>query len=180
MHIVRNPYVIFPSTVNLWKRLYRNDGLQVPRYEGLEEHVLETFQRMYEVFERDRGLIPPANSAKSATKICWPSPLEQMRRIYAELQLGEFDAVQPAMAAYFANKSDYKTNRYDITPEQRAEIDRRRGASCSVTVTSTAENRGFVPNTPPFLPARILLGFLRYFSCGGMPLTGRRRARKVC
>ena len=39
IHIIRNPFVIFPSTINLWKRLYRNDGLQVPTYEGLDEHV---------------------------------------------------------------------------------------------------------------------------------------------
>ena len=55
VHIVRDPYVIFPSTVNLWKRLYRDKGLQVPKYEGLEEHVFTTFTRMYEAFERDRN-----------------------------------------------------------------------------------------------------------------------------
>ena len=43
VHIVRDPYVIFPSTVNLWKRLYRDEGLQVPTYEGLEEHVFSSF-----------------------------------------------------------------------------------------------------------------------------------------
>ena len=58
IHIVRNPLVIYPSTINLWKRLYRNDGLQVPTYDGLDEHVFTTFTRMYEVFDRDRGLIP--------------------------------------------------------------------------------------------------------------------------
>ena len=31
LHIVRNPYVLFPSTVNLWKRLYRDEGLQMPQ-----------------------------------------------------------------------------------------------------------------------------------------------------
>ena len=66
IHIVRNPLVIFPSTINLWKRLYRNDGLQVPTYEGLDEHVFTTFMRMYEVFQRDRGLIPPGSCAKCA------------------------------------------------------------------------------------------------------------------
>ena len=59
VHIVRDPYVIFPSTVNLWKRLYRDQGLQVPTYEGLDEHVFTTFTRMYETFERDRGLMAP-------------------------------------------------------------------------------------------------------------------------
>src|SRR5262245_26513605 len=42
IHIVRDPYVIFPSTVNLWKTLYRTHGLQKPTFMNLEEHVFET------------------------------------------------------------------------------------------------------------------------------------------
>src|SRR5262249_13020715 len=30
VHIVRNPYVVFPSTVNLWKTLYETHGFQKP------------------------------------------------------------------------------------------------------------------------------------------------------
>src|SRR5262245_39117981 len=46
VHIVRDPRVVFPSTVNLWRTLYSVQGMQVPRYEGLEEHVFATFSRM--------------------------------------------------------------------------------------------------------------------------------------
>ena len=42
-HCPRSRTCIFPSTVNLWKRLYRDQGLQMPTYEGLDEHVFETF-----------------------------------------------------------------------------------------------------------------------------------------
>ena len=30
LHIVRDPYVVFPSTVNLWRSLYLTHGLQIP------------------------------------------------------------------------------------------------------------------------------------------------------
>src|SRR5205085_3842132 len=45
IHIVRDPYVVYSSTVNLWKTLYRTHGLQKPTYAGLEERVLATFTR---------------------------------------------------------------------------------------------------------------------------------------
>ena len=57
VHIVRDPYTVFASTVNLWKTLYTKHGLQTPRYEGLEEYVLQTFEQMYDKFERDRPLL---------------------------------------------------------------------------------------------------------------------------
>src|SRR5262249_34117712 len=39
LHIVRNPYVTFPSTVKLWRALYQTHGFQVPKFRGLEEYV---------------------------------------------------------------------------------------------------------------------------------------------
>jgi omega-hydroxy-beta-dihydromenaquinone-9 sulfotransferase len=125
IHIIRNPFVIFPSTINLWKRLYRNDGLQVPTYDGLEEHVFQTFQRMYEVFERDRGLIPAGQFCEVRYEDLVANPISHMERVYQELNLGGFDKVLPEMQAYFAQKADYKTNRYQLPPELAGEISRR-------------------------------------------------------
>jgi len=125
IHIIRNPFVIFPSTINLWKRLYRNDGLQVPTYEGLDEHVFETFVRMYEVFERDRGLIPAGQFCEVRYEDLVAQPIQEMQRVYEELNLSRFEKVLPQMEAYFAKKADYKTNRYQLPPELAAEVSRR-------------------------------------------------------
>ena len=125
VHIYRDPYVVFPSTMNLWKRLSRDQGLQKPRYEGLEEYVFATFKRMYEAFERDRPAIPANRLAEVRYEDLIADPISQMRRIYGELELGEFDAVAPALEEFVAGQSDYKPNRYEISPEIRAEITRR-------------------------------------------------------
>jgi hypothetical protein len=122
VHIVRDPYVIFPSTVNLWKRLYRDEGLQVPNFEGLEEHVFRTFERMYEAFDRDRKLIPSGQFSEVRYEELIKSPLAQMQRIYEELQLGDFEQVRPAIENYFADQKDYKTNRYQTSPEIKDQI----------------------------------------------------------
>jgi hypothetical protein len=130
IHIVRDPLVIFPSTINLWKRLYRNDGLQVPTYEGLDEFVFATFLRMYEVFERDRGLIPVGQFCEVRYEDLVAQPIQQMQRLYEELNLGGFETVRPQMEAYFAKKADYKTNQYQVPPELAAEISRRWAGFC--------------------------------------------------
>jgi omega-hydroxy-beta-dihydromenaquinone-9 sulfotransferase len=127
VHIIRDPYVIFPSTVNLWSRLYRDQGLQRPTCEGLDEYVLATFTQMYDAFERDRGLIGPGQFTEVRYEELVANPVEQMRRVYEELELGEFESVRPGIEAYFSGQKNYKTNRYQITPEMRAEITRRWG-----------------------------------------------------
>jgi len=127
VHIVRDPYVIFPSTINLWKRLYRDQGLQMPTYEGLEEHVYSTFTRMYEAFDRDRGLIGPGQYCEIRYEDLIAKPVDQMQLVYEQLELGDFETVRPAIEEYFAGQKDYKTNRYQVSPELRAEITHRWG-----------------------------------------------------
>lgn len=125
VHIVRHPFAVFPSTVKLWRRLSRDQGLQVPTGEGLEEHVFQTFVRMYDTFERQRSLIPAGHYCEVRYEELVENPIEQMRRVYDELGLGEFDQALPALEKYMAGQAGYQTNRFDVPAETRAEIVRR-------------------------------------------------------
>jgi len=125
VHIVRDPYVLFPSTVNLWRRLSKDEGFQTPRYEGLEEQVFDNLLRMYAAFERDRELIPPRRLAEVRYEDLVADPVGQMRRVYEELDLGGFDEALPALKKRVESQAGYKRNRYQLTPELREQIGRR-------------------------------------------------------
>jgi len=125
VHIVRDPYVIFPSTVSLWKRLYRDQGFQSPRYDDLEEHVFQTFTKMYNAFERDRQHIKPSRLCEVRYEDLVKSPLEEMQRLYAKLDLGDFGRVRPTLEKHLADLSDYKTNKYEISHAIRDKITKR-------------------------------------------------------
>ena len=127
VHIVRDPYVVFPSTVNLWNRLYHDEGFQVPTGEHLNELVFQTFTRMYEAFERDRELLGPDQFCQVRYEELVADPVGQMRLVYEQLELGDFESLRPAIEEYFSRHKDYKTNRYQTTPEMRDEITRRWG-----------------------------------------------------
>jgi len=127
IHIHRDPQVVFPSTVNLLKRLARDQGLQRPEHDGVADLVFDNFERMYAAFERDRSLVAPTRICDVSYDALVADPVGQMRRIYESLNLGGFDEVLPALEKYLAGCADYRTNRYQVSPEQRAEIDRRWG-----------------------------------------------------
>ena len=127
IHIVRDPKVLFPSTINLWKRLYSDQGFQIPKYEGLEEHVFSTFTRMYEVFQRDRDLIPEAQFSEIRYEDLVKQPLDELRRIYADLRLGGFEEALPALEDHVCDWADYQTNRYIIAAELEKKIEERWG-----------------------------------------------------
>jgi hypothetical protein len=128
VHIVRDPFVVFPSTVNLWKRLYETHGLQKPKFHGLEEHVFQTYTRMYERLEEGRKLVQPSRFFELKYEDLVRDPVSQMRALYAGLQLGEFEKYLPRLEEYLARIQGYERNRYELTPELRAEIVRRWGS----------------------------------------------------
>ena len=64
VHIVRDPRVVFPSTVNLWKTLARTHGLQRPEWPGIEEKVLREFRVIYDRLEEARPLFKPGQFAE--------------------------------------------------------------------------------------------------------------------
>jgi hypothetical protein len=128
VHIVRDPYVVFPSTVNLWKALYRTHGLQWPTFAGLEEYVFTTFNRLYEGLERDRHLVRPSRFYEVRYEDLVRNPIGRMRTLYEQLELGGFEKVLPRLEKYVARSAGYETNRYELSPEVRAEITRRWGS----------------------------------------------------
>lgn len=127
VHIVRNPYVVFPSTVNLWKALYRTHGLQRPTFAGLEEHVFQTFTRLYERLEEGKERVGANRFHELRYEDLIADPVGQMRLLYEKIGLGDFDKVRPRLEEYLAKTSGYSTNRYEITRELRAKIQERWG-----------------------------------------------------
>jgi hypothetical protein len=128
IHIVRDPFVVFPSTVNLWKALYLAHGLQRPTFAGLEEHVFNTFTHLYARLERCKRLLAPNRFHELRYEDLIADPIGQMRLLYERLELGGFDDVLPLLKTFLDANAGYKTNRYsNLAPELHKEIERRWG-----------------------------------------------------
>lgn len=119
IHIVRDPLVLFPSTVRLWKSLSEVQGFQIPRDDGgwMERSVLDNLVRMYECFEKDRELIPPGRLVDIRYEDLVADPVGEMREIYKRLNLGDFAEVEVALTRQTMKARDYKTNKYALPPE---------------------------------------------------------------
>ncbi len=127
IHIVRDPYVVFPSTVNLWRTLFATHGLQHPTGAGLEEHVLATYVRMHTRLEEGRRLLDPKQTFELRYEDLILNPVAQMQKLYDHLGLGGFAAYRPRLEAFLASIKGYETNRYQLTPAERDTVTRRWG-----------------------------------------------------
>jgi hypothetical protein len=127
VHIVRNPYVVFPSTVRMLQSLYGAFGLQRPTFHGLEEYVFENFERLYEKLDAARPQLDDSRFYELRYEDLVHNPLGQLGLLYESLELGDFDQVVPRLRQYLAETANYRTNRYDLPPELRDRITHRWG-----------------------------------------------------
>jgi hypothetical protein len=125
IHIVRNPYEIFASTVYTWRRLWDAMGFHKPDFADLEEYVLETFVQMYRSFEAARPTLDGSRLHELRYDQLLADPLGELQRIYERLSLDGFEQARPAFESYFADRRDYKPNRHALSADLRQQIAER-------------------------------------------------------
>ncbi|MFV2066741.1 MAG: sulfotransferase [Pirellulales bacterium] len=127
VHIARNPYALFASTVRLWKSLAYVQGLQVPRNEDLEEHVLGALEEMYARLAEQQQHVCPKHFAEVRYEDLVADPEPAMRLVYQQLELGEFEAFLPKLDKYRSDTANYAAQRYDL-PDATCKMIRHRWA----------------------------------------------------
>jgi len=122
LHVVRDPFVVVPSTLRLWRSLHEVQGLQVDRGEALERYVFAAFAEMYDAFERDRPALAAGRLHELRYEDLVADPVENLRLAYERLDLGDFARVRPAVERQAAAMKRYRTNTYRHDPRLVAEI----------------------------------------------------------
>jgi hypothetical protein len=127
IHIVRDPYSLFPSTQRLWHALERVQALQFPRFEHLDELVFESFEKMYSGFDEQRESVDPSCLCDVRYEDLVRNPIDELRKIYEWLDLGDFGAVQGKVEDYLTERKSYQPTRHELDPESKEAIARRWG-----------------------------------------------------
>jgi hypothetical protein len=117
IHIVRDPFVVYPSTVRLWRSLHAVQSFQRDSIESIERYVLNAFDEMYAAFERDRAAVEPGRLHEVRYEDLVADPTGCLATAYESLGLGDFGRVRPTLEDHARSMKKYRTNRYDLAPE---------------------------------------------------------------
>ncbi len=126
VHIRRNPFDVFASTVKLLKDIEPVFQLQVRRGPIDEESVLRTYEKMYDAYFDDLANIPQGQFTEIAYEDLEVAPVEQLKKIYRDLDLGDFGEVESVVNNYLESIQGYEKNRHaGIDPSTRSRIAER-------------------------------------------------------
>jgi len=125
VHLVRDPFAVYPSTLHLWRVLWTAHGLQRPAWDTLPEYVLRTFTELYARLVAARPLVPPGRLYDLRYEDLVRDPVGRLAELYRALDLGDFEPARPHVEAYLAGVKGYETSRHLLTPEERDTVDCR-------------------------------------------------------
>lgn len=127
IHICRNPYVVYSSTMNWLDKEMLPIALQDVDEAAVHENALVNYEKLMHRYLADRHLIPEGNLIEIKFEDFEGDPLGMTERIYATLGLELAAETRARMGTYLASVANYRKNRYQLDPQRRREISERWG-----------------------------------------------------
>jgi len=128
IHIYRDPYRVYQSTVHLWRRMIAAFGFHRIADEAISALVVDIYRQMMQRYLRDRSLILPNRLYEIDFSDLQQYPKEILERLYTSLDLGDFAPVKASVEAYLASQKDYQKNIFHMDSQTKALIEKEWGS----------------------------------------------------
>ncbi|MEZ5304356.1 MAG: sulfotransferase [Verrucomicrobiales bacterium] len=112
VHIHRHPHDVFRSTRHYFDTAVWFTYLQKPDRSVIDDQIIRLYRALHDAFHAQRDLIPAGQFHELSFAELESDPLGAVRRTYEALDLPDFDAFRPDLAAYLASLKGYRKNRF--------------------------------------------------------------------
>lgn len=127
IHIHRNPYDVFVSMRNFYRKLFDEFALQSYAHVDIDETILSVYERLMTALERDAADTPADRYIELRYADLDASPLQAVEEIYSALSLPGFEAARPKFEAYLASVKSFEKNKFAYSDEAAAKVEARLG-----------------------------------------------------
>ncbi len=128
IHIYRNPYNVFPSTIGMFKKLFPIFSLEDINNnsdEVVNEVVMDIYEKLYLQYLKDKELIPQENLMEIKYEDFVKDPMGYVEDIYGSLNIEGFEQQKANMKKYVDSKKSYKTNGYQIDNMSKRRLNKK-------------------------------------------------------
>ena len=117
IHIVRDPYVVFSSTVHLREVLCQINSLSCATPGQTEELIFRGYLDLYHAYHLYRPLIPRGNLYELRFEDLQDDPIGELRKIYEQFNFSGFDVLQARLQETLGDHHDYRKNEYELNED---------------------------------------------------------------
>lgn len=125
LHLHRNPYEVFISTVHLHEKAQAAWGLQAVTRQQIVDHVLGSYPLLMQAWLDQKDTIPRGQLTEMRFEDLVREPLDTLRRAYTELGLEGFAEARPGIEEHLSEQRNYQRNRLRLSEEERGRVAER-------------------------------------------------------
>jgi hypothetical protein len=126
IHIVRNPYHVFASTIHMRKQMLCENSFSSPDFSRIEEQFFETYEALFERLESDVRLLNHDQFYELKYEDLESNIVLEMGKIYEHLALPGWSSVNERLQAKADALSKYRKNDFGkIDPHLMRKISER-------------------------------------------------------
>lgn len=123
IHIVRNPYAVFPSALHMRKQIFSENGLCYPDFSRIDDDFFKTYEALFARLNEDRPLLKPEQFYEVRYEDFEQDIYGGMKRIYEHFQMPGWTDVEPALLARMQSLKEYKKNKFNkMDPDLKRRI----------------------------------------------------------
>jgi len=115
IHLYRNPFVVYVSTQNFYQNVTPLFMLQEITKQEINDNIIWIYKEMMTNYFEQKHLIPEKNLVEIKFEDLEVQPIDQLKKIYTDLNLIGFENVKPRFEKYLITIKNYKKNIYKFT-----------------------------------------------------------------
>ncbi len=125
VHIYRNPYDVYTSTMRFYKKLVPNYALQNFDESVFEDNIFTFYQQLMQRYFETVDLIPANNFVEIRYEDFDNAELDCLEHIYKRLALPDFGQAKAKFQAYVDAQAGYQKNQYSLDEATKERVYRQ-------------------------------------------------------
>lgn len=124
IHIKRDPYQVYRSTVHLYLKAQKEWGFHRAERKSICQHVLSSYPLLMEAYFKQAPNIPDGSLTELHFEDLEAKPMETIRRVYHDLDIPAYDQAAPSIKAYLERIKAYAKNPHDLPEDEKNTVKR--------------------------------------------------------
>jgi hypothetical protein len=125
IHLVRHPYKIIPSSINMWHIVSQENSLKSGWQKPTIDETAEVLEKFLRYVDENKSKLGNNEFAEVKYEDLEANPVSELKRLYKELNFeftGEFEA---RIIQFMEEKKGYKKNVFNLSPGEKRIIHTR-------------------------------------------------------
>ncbi len=129
IHIVRNPYDVYRSMRNMYRKILPPQVLQEFDWQTIDDWTLSAYCTTVARYLETRSMIPDGRLFEIRYEDLDSDPLAMLGRLYTALDLPDFAEARPELERYLNDLGSFEKNRFDLSAETVETVNEHWGLS---------------------------------------------------